>query len=289
MNKDANILSVDKNYILASEYFFDITNRAFRYGDGFFETMHANGSQVQFIEDHWERMLQAANILQIHLPEYLNLEFLKRQISGLLTRLKLFQAARVKLMVIRDSEGLFIPASNNCQIIIEASYLGKGPYELNDKSLIIGIFDEFQKPKIPYLTIKSLNALPYILAGIYARDLQLGDALLIDNKGFLVEATSSNLFLVKEKKMITPALDTGCVNGIMRKQVIKAASTLGYRIDDQALLTKEDLLEVDEVFLTNAVVGIRSVTAFEKRRYFKKNASKLLAELNRMAFSSSRD
>ncbi len=284
MNRPNDLISVNKNYLLASDFRVELSNRAFRYGDGFFETMHANGTSVQFIEEHWNRMLDASKILHLTFPEFLNLDFLKHQISGLLTRKKLFQAARVKLMVIRDTDGLYIPDSDNCQVIIEASYLGKGPYELNDASLIIDIFEAHYKPKVPFLTIKSLNAQPYILAGIFAREHQLGDALLIDERGFIVEATSSNLFLIKGKKMITPGFDTGCVRGIMRQQVINVSLSLGYQVDDQALIMKEDLLDADEVFLTNAISGIRSVTAFEKRRYFKKHAGKFLHEINRIAF-----
>jgi branched-chain amino acid aminotransferase len=249
--------------------------------------MHANGCQVQFLNDHWERMLYASEILHISFPDYFTFEFLNKQIAGLLTRLKLFQAVRIKVSVIRKAEGYYIPDSMECEILIEASYLGKGPYEIMDKSLILGVFEEAPKPKAEYLKVKTMNAMPYILAGIYARKNHYNDALLVDDRGFIVEATSSNLFAVEGKNLLTPSLEIGCVQGIMRKQLIKIANQLNYKVDENTYLTKADLLKMDELFLTNAVSGIRSVTAYQNRRYFKKNAQKMMVELNRVAFTNS--
>jgi branched-subunit amino acid aminotransferase/4-amino-4-deoxychorismate lyase len=287
MNREYDIISVNQNYQLASDYRVELSNRAYRYGDGFFETMHANGCQVQFLDDHFARMQYAASLLHLQLPDYLTLEFLNKQIAGLLSRCKLFQGARVKASFIRIGDGYYIPGSLDCDVIMEASYIGKGFYELDEKPLIIGLYEEHPKPKVEYLKVKSLNAQPYILAGIYARENQLNDVLLVNDQGFIVEATSSNLFGVYEKNLITPSLDTGCVQGIMRKQIVKLGGQLQYKVDANAFITKEDLLSMDELFLTNSIVGIRSVTAFENRRYFKKNAQKLLMELNKQAFSSS--
>lgn len=287
MTKESGLLVFNKDYLQAANFKVELGNRAFRYGDGFFETMHANGCQVQFLNDHWERMQYASKILHICFPDYLTIDFLNNQIAGLLTRLKLFQAARIKVSVIRKAEGYYIPDSLECDILIEASYIGKGPYEITDKSLILGVFEEVPKPKAEYLNIKTMNALPYILAGIYAMENHYHDALLLDDKGFIVEATSSNLFAVEGKNLFTPSLETGCVRGIMRKQLIKIANELNYKVNEKAYLTKADLLKMDELFLTNAVSGIRSVTAYQNRRYFKKNAQKIMVELNRVAFTNS--
>jgi branched-subunit amino acid aminotransferase/4-amino-4-deoxychorismate lyase len=236
MASESHLVSVNKSYLLASDYQLGLSNRAYRYGDGFFETMHANGCQVQFVADHWERMQHASRLLHLEFPDYFTFEFFTKQISGLLTRMKLFQAARVKVSVIRDSEGYYIPNSNKCDVVIEASYLGKGHYELDDKPLILGIFEESPKPRAAYMQVKTMNSLPYILAGIYAKENQFGDVLLVDGQGFLVEATSSNLFAVHEKKLFSPSIETGCVKGIMRKQIIRIAHKLNYEVADDAFV-----------------------------------------------------
>jgi branched-chain amino acid aminotransferase len=246
--------------------------------------MHANGLEIQFAREHYNRITKAAEILKMELPDFFTFDFFKKQVSGLLSRCKLFQAVRVKLTVYRTGEGLFITGSKNCDIIIEASYLDKGYYKLNEKGLTLGIFTEIPKPDIIYNTIKSINAQIYILAGIYARKKGFDDVLLINNKGCIVEATSSNVFCVKNNNIYTPALSSGCVEGIMRKQIIDIAGNNGFNVVETEKLLPGNLLEADEIFLTNAISGIRYVLAYKNKRYFKHTAQKFINELNKTAF-----
>ncbi len=282
---DYNIISYNKIYLNASTFKIETSNRAFRYGDGFFETMHANGLEIQFARDHYNRILKAAEILKLELPDYFTFNFFKKQVSGLLARCKLFQAVRVKLTVYRVGEGLFITEAKNCDIVIEASYLGKGHYKLNDKGLKLGIFTEIPKPNIIFNTIKSINAQIYILAGIYARKKGFDDVLLVGEKGNIVEATSSNVFCIKGNTVYTPELSSGCVEGIIRKQIIEIARKNGFNVVETESLLPENLLEADEVFLTNAISGIRYVLAYKNKRYFKHTTQKFINELNNIAFN----
>jgi len=287
MDTAYNLISFNKEYISAKEFKLDLSNRAFRYGDGFFETMHANGLEVQFINDHFARIEKASQLLKIELPEYFTLAFLKTQVAGLLRRNKLFQGVRVKLTIYRNSEGYYLPKSNGADIVIEAVYLSKGFYELNTEGIIIDIYDEMPKPKTLFGSIKSINAQLYVLAGIFAQQQGVNDVLLVNEQGFVLEATSSNVFALKDNTLYTPSLTSGCVEGIMRKQIINIASAMGFVVDDNASFKPDDLLKMDELFLTNAIVGIKSVSAYKNRRYFKRSATKLLQELNRVAFQVS--
>jgi branched-chain amino acid aminotransferase len=199
MDSRYNLISFNKEYISTKEFSLNLSNRAFRYGDGFFETMHANGLDVQFINDHFSRIEKAAKILKIELPEYFTLNFLKIQVAGLLRRNKLFQGVRIKLTIYRNGEGFYIPKSNKAEVVIEAHYLSKGAYELNEKGITVGIYNEIPKPICLVSSFKSINAQLYVLAGIYSQQNGFDDALLINDKGFLVEATSSNIFALKDK------------------------------------------------------------------------------------------
>ena len=279
MDNKYQLISFNKEYISTDNFRLELSNRAFRYGDGFFETMHANGLDIQFVEEHYKRIIKATKILKLNLPDFFSLEFLKNQISGLLTRRKLFQAARIKLTIYRTGEGYYIPNSNSSDILIEAFYLGKGPYELNSEGIIIGIYDEMHKPKSIYSSIKSINAQFYIMAGIFAKENRFDDVLLLNEEGFIIEATSSNIFVVKGKTIITPNLTMGCVEGIMRDQIISIAQQLGYKVLYNNI-TPKDLLNMDELFLTNAIVGVKYVSGYKNKRFFKRTASKLMHELN---------
>jgi branched-chain amino acid aminotransferase len=282
MDSRYNLISFNKEYISTKEFSLNLSNRAFRYGDGFFETMHANGLDVQFINDHFSRIEKAAKILKIELPEYFTLNFLKIQVAGLLRRNKLFQGVRIKLTIYRNGEGFYIPKSNKAEVVIEAHYLSKGAYELNEKGITVGIYNEIPKPICLVSSFKSINAQLYVLAGIYSQQNGFDDALLINDKGFLVEATSSNIFALKDKTLYTPSLDSGCVEGVMRKQVIRLASGMGFNVNDKADILPGDLIEMDELFLTNAIVGLKYVSGYKTRRYFKKASTKIISELNKL-------
>ncbi len=285
MESRFNYISVDKDYFHVNDFRIELSNRAFMYGDGFFETMHANGLKVQFLHDHFLRIQKASQIVKLELPEYFTFNFLEQQISGLLSRNKLFQGARIRLIIYRKSSGYYIPDENGSQILIEASYLSKGTYALNAEGINLGIYSAIPKPLKGYWGIKSLNAQLYTLAGIYARENDFDDVCLVSDKGYIVEATSSNIFMVRDNQLLTPPLETGCVEGIMRKQIIDVSQTMGYKIDCEAYICPNDLFTMDEVFLTNAVSGVKYVGGYENRRYFKRVAGKLLNELNNIAFT----
>lgn len=284
MAYEYTICAFNKHYLTESELPIGLQNRAFRYGDGFFETMHTNGLKTQFIADHYQRIVKAAATLEMQLPDYFSLDFFDKQISGLLSRNKLFQAARVKAVFVRGGAGLYLPDQNTADVFIEAKFLGKGPYEMPHQGLVLGIYDTVSKPKVPYLQIKSLNAQIYILASIFAQKHSFDDVLLVSDDKFLIEATSSNLFAIRGNELFTPSLKLGPVEGIMRKQILKIASVMGFQVNDDAYLLAEDLHQMDEIFLSNAVSGIRSVIGFQNRRYFKKKGQLLLENLNRLAF-----
>jgi len=279
MNNKYQLISINKDYIDIDSFKIELTNRAFRYGDGFFETMHANGLDVQFLKSHYKRIKNSAEILKLELPKYFNIDFLQKQIEGLLVRNKLFQGVRVRLYIYRNSDGLYIPDSKKCDILIEASYLSDGYYRLNKKGLNIGVYDDMPKPITLYSSIKSINAQFYILAGVYAKENNYDDVLLLNNDNYIVEATSSNVFIVKDNTIITPSLVSGCVNGIMRNQIIDMANTLGYNVIFNNI-SLDSLNNADEVFLTNAVSGVRYVSGYKDKRFMKKTSSKLIDRLN---------
>lgn len=284
MTETYDLISFNQQYYARADFNPGLENRGFKYGDGFFETMHANGLQTQFIQSHYERILKAVSILQMQLPEYFTVNFFEKQVAGLLSRKKLFQAARVKAIFIRSGSGLYHPETNTTDILIEAVYAGKGPYEINEEGITLGIYSDYAKPKLPYMQIKSMNAQFYVNASIFAAENGFNDVLLVDAQGYLLEATSSNLFCVRGKTLLTPDIQLGGVHGVMRKQLIEIARTIGFEVDDQAHLLPDDLLQMDEVFLTNAAVGIKYVSGYKDRRFFKRASTKLLAALNEVAF-----
>lgn len=268
------VLTNNKNVI-------SLNNRSFRYGDGFFETIHVSKSKIQFLNLHFERIIDSAKKLKLKLPSHFNEEFLKNDILKLLNKNKLYSGVRIRLNIYRKDGGLYTPESNLASYTIEAEKLPIHIYELNKIGLKIGIYDEIKKPTSILSSIKSNNSLVYILASIYKTENNFNDCLILNEHSDIIEATSSNLFLVKNNVIYTNSASSGCVNGVMRNVIIELAISQKYIVYDDCIFKEADLIEADEIFLTNTISGIKWVLSFKDRRYFNKVSKKLIEELNK--------
>ncbi|MCK5822930.1 MAG: aminotransferase class IV [Bacteroidales bacterium] len=273
------------DFVLSDSPVLTTQNRAFRYGDGLFETMHANGTKVQFLDEHFIRLTYGIEKLKMNIPDYFTINHIKNLITKLLNKNKLYQGAKIRLSVFRSDGGLYTPLSNNISFIIEAEELEHAKYTLNKKGLVIDIYNEIKKNINYFSDLKSSNALLFVLAGIYKQKNKLDDCIIINQENKIVEAVSSNIFIVKNNQLYSPALTDGCIPGIMRTQIIKTALSLNYTIFDDCNIKPDDLLSADEVFLTNAISGIRWVVAYKNNRYFNKTSKLLINKLNESVFT----
>jgi aminodeoxychorismate lyase len=254
-------------------------NRAFRYGDGFFETIRCIQGKPLWMSQHFERITKSARILKFKLSEEADVEFYSRNISRLLEVNGHMAGARVRLSIFRDAGGFYRPDGDQSAFLIESIPLENEKYQLNKQGLVAGVFDEIRKPVSPLGNIKSSNALVYILASVYAREQGWNDALILNSDGHIAEATSSNIFVVKDGRIHTPDLTQGCVEGVMRGVILNILSKAGYSIHECSLLP-QDLLDVDEVFLSNTINGVQWVKGFEHKRYYHKISSRIIELIN---------
>jgi branched-chain amino acid aminotransferase len=260
-------------------------NRGFRFGDAVFETMHANGTETQFFEDHYIRIKDAMKLFRMKVPVNFKPSLIYSEIKSLLVRNKLFQGAKVRLSIFRNGAGAYTPETDDVSYFIETEKIPSDKYELNQKGIIIDIYNDLKKPINSFANFKISSAYIYVMASICKRDNNLGDVLLINENGNIIEATSSNLFIVKNDQIYTPSLEEGCVRGIMRNKIIDYCLDLNYTVFDDCTFSSDDLLNADEVFLTNAIVGIKWVLAFKERRFFNKTSKILMRKLNEVAFN----
>jgi len=276
-------LSYNGDFYSEDTALFTADNRAFRYGDSLFETIHCNGTQIQFFDEHIERLKLGMNQLHMEIPDNFP-EIIEQNIKSLITKNKSFLGTRIRLSIFRNSGGLYTPKTNRISYLIESSKLEEPQYFLNKKGLKIGLFDTYKKTSNSLSGFKTGNSLPFILAGLHKSEKKWDDCLLINERQNLVESVSSNLFVVKDGILFTPSLESGAVNGIMREQIIQIALDLGITVYDDCIMKPEQLMEADEIFLSNAIVGIRWVVAYGERRYFNRSAKVLIEELNKRAF-----
>lgn len=252
-------------------------NRAFKFGDGLFETIRLINGQPQLMKLHIDRLQRGMNFLKLQTDDRY-FERLAEEAEKLIRKNRIFKGGVLRIYVFRSGLGKYTPDQNEAEYLIETEIISQNEYKLNSVGLRIDIAENARIYPSPFTSIKSLNALPYVMASIEKEERQFDDLILLNESRQLVEATASNLFLIQNEKLLTPPITVGCLNGVMRKRLIDIAPSLGLKVEEVPLHAK-DLLQADEVFLTNSISGIRWVGAFQKKRYFHNWAKKLIEVL----------
>lgn len=257
-------------------------NRAMRYGDGIFESIRVTYGQPLWTGYHFDRLQYGLRALGIKQP--FHFERFNSHLQELLEANKIRQGARLRVQVWRAPGGYYTPSSDEAQWLMEVETLPHNAFALNYKGLVVG---DASRPKQALFLpdIKSSNALPYVLAGREARESGWDDALLYHPEGALLESSNSNVFVLRDGVLRTPALDGGCLPGVMRRVFLEMLPTLGYQMKEQ-LLSHADLQTAEEVYLTNAIQGLRWVGGYKNKRYFRKQAVALTEALNQLALNS---
>jgi branched-chain amino acid aminotransferase len=128
-------------------------------------------------------------------------------------------------------------------------------------------------------TIKSTNKAVQITGSIFAKENDLQNCILLNDSKNVVEALNGNLFILVDQKLITPPVSEGCLNGIMRKQVLVVAKTLEVEVVEEPI-SPFDLQKADELFITNVISGVQSITRYRKKDFQNKFAVKLIQAIN---------
>lgn len=256
------------------------SDRVFRYGDGCFETMRVYAWKPLFFDAHWQRLQRTAKFLHIDIPNTLTAASLQKHIEEL-CKANVLASARVRLQLYREGEGTYRPKTDTGHWVMQCSPLPTDNYVLNRAGLTVGICSQYPVPLPPIGNHKTLNALPYVLASIHAREKKWNDALLLNVDGHITEATSSNLFLIKGKEMLTPDLSHGGLPGIIRSKLMELARADGYQVN-VTNITDREMQWADECLLTNSIHGIQWVLAYGQKRYFHRHAESFTKALNRL-------
>jgi branched-chain amino acid aminotransferase len=239
-----------------------VDNGAFRYGYGLYETMMIENGTIRFKDYHWERLFAGLRQLYFDIPSLMTPEWLEEEVLCIVKKNQAEKLCRVRLQMFAGEGGLYSSDNNQPGFIIECLPLDKDMIKFNENGLLIGVATDLSKSTDGLSNLKSCNALIYAMGARQAREHKWNDALITNTDGNIIESMLANIFWVKDKVVYTPPLSDGCVAGVMRRHII---STIG-TIKEQSL-SKEALLDADEVFLTNAIKKIRWVGAMEDKKY----------------------
>lgn len=252
------------------------SDRAFRYGDAAFETMLSRKGQVQFWEEHYFRLMAAMRILRMSIPMTYTPEYLEQEIIRTVKSADLLGTdARIRLQVGRGPGGTYMPQSDDVYFVIEAGTLDTVPFQVGE-GLHVDVFRDHKKARNLLSSVKSSNALFYIIAAQWARENDLDDCLILNEDNQVIESTRSNLFLYLNdgKRLVTPEKDSGALKGIMQKKVAELSEKLGLELQERPI-SPFDVLKADEVWLTNSLRGVQSVRQYKKQSFGSEMAQKM--------------
>ena len=238
-------------------------NRGFKYGDAIFETIKVVNDKVVFIEDHYFRLMASMRMLRMRIPMEFTLEFLQDEILKLTKELSSSSVYRIRLTVFRKDGGLYTPTTNEVDYIIEGA-----PLEVINKEVYkIDVFKDFYNYSGLLSTVKTTNRMLNTLAAVFANENDLDNCILLNERKGVVEAINGNLFVVKGNIVKTPALTEGCIKGIIRKKVIEIIEKHPDYTIEETTISPFEIQKADEVFITNAIIGIQSVTNYRKKEF----------------------
>lgn len=264
--------------------FLKTDNRLFKFGDGLFESIRIiNGKPVN-LENHMIRLFAGMELLRIDIPINYSKDYFEKQILMLCSKNEIKKGGIARLTVYRDSPGNYFPTENTAGFVLEVKEYKDNKYTLNKNGLTIDVYEAVKKPYSTYSAFKTSNAMLYILATLYAKENNLDDVLLLNEKDNIIEGSSSNVFIVSNGVLYTPPIAEGSVGGTMRMFLINSAIEEGIKVYETNL-TPQNFLAADEILFTNAVKGIQWVSSYKSKRYFNDVAKKLTDLINKKAKS----
>ena len=235
------------------------------YGDGVFEGIRAYHGRVFKLKEHIDRLFYSAKAILLNIP------MSKQQLMDATVetcRKNNLNDGYVRLVVTRGAGtlGLNPNRCSNPQVIIIADTIQLYPASLYKKGMeIVTVATTRNHHNAVNPAIKSLNYLNNILAKIEANTAGYEEAIMLNSEGYVAECTGDNLFIIKDNQMFTPSLSSGALHGITRQTSIDLVEELGIPTSEPNL-TRYDLYNADECFLTGTGAEIVPVVKIDERK-----------------------
>jgi branched-chain amino acid aminotransferase len=250
-------------------------NRAFLYGDGFFEAFKVVKGVPLFWNYHWERIQRTISFLRFE--NSFSEDELKVQISNYLQEVSL-ENGRLRITFFRTGKGKYLPESNAYQIDFNSAELEGSRFELQRiEKLHLSLI---QLPRHISGNFKLIAKPMQVLAALDAKENGVGEAVLLNDQNEVCEGISGNVFILKNNQLFTPPLVSGCLAGTMRALLLKE-----YPNTFEKTLSKDDLTSAEAIIFTNSTKGITVYSKFDSENTFQP----LVDWLNEKMLSSIQD
>lgn len=264
---------------------FTAQNRGLLYGDAVFETIRYSQKHLHFFEDHYFRLMAAMRVFRMNIPMTFTPEFLEQECLRVIeAQSEMAPAWRIRLTVYRNDGGAYLPKTRDVQYLVEAKPLQHDQYQAA-ADYKVELFNDYYLQKSMLSNLKSNNKALQVIGSIFMEEQGFDNGILVNDEKEVVEFLNGNLFVVDDGKLRTPPISSGCLDGIMRKQVIRIAKKAGITCTEETI-SPFDLQRVQEVFMTNAVVGIQPITSYRRTTYENSVAASLQQQLIKLVSSA---
>lgn len=255
-------------------------NRGFLFGDSVFETIKVLPNKILFLEDHYFRLMASMRICRMEIPMDFTMEFMENQILKLIPFIEKASAYRIRFSVFRNGGGFYKPESKEISFLVTGFSLTKTNYQLSYENYEVELYKDAHITKQLFSTLKTNNKMVHIAGSIFAEENEYHNCLLLNDEKNVVEALQANVFMKMGNNLITPPISDGCLNGIMRKQILSIAKKIeGISVEEKSI-SPFDLQKADELFLTNTIVGIQPITKYRKKSFEISISNEILKRLN---------
>jgi branched-chain amino acid aminotransferase len=257
-------------------------NRAFLYGDAVFETVKIVKGKILFLEDHYFRLMASMRILRMEIPMNFTMEYFEEQLLSVVENNGYSTSARARITVYRNDGGYYLPTTNEISFLIHTSPLDNQSFVFVTKECEVDLYKDFYISKQLLSTLKTTNKVVQVTASIYVNENELDNCIMLNDSKNVVEVLQGNIFMLQGNTLITPPISEGCTNGVMRKQVIALAKKIeGLEVIEE-IISPFDLQKADELFFTNVIKGIQSITKYRKKEFVTTTANALVQKLNEL-------
>lgn len=250
------LVYIDGLFVDEAEARVSVFDSGFQYGDGLFETMRSNSGEIFALEEHLNRLINSARLLEIkNVPKK---EALSDACKNIL-KVNNLADARIRLTITRG-----VPNTTCPTVVITAAHFTGYSKLLYEKGMSAITLFGYRFSQNPFNQVKSTSRQKLALARRKASAAGYDEALLINEQGYVTEGSYTNFFAVREEKIYTPPIVDGLLPGIMRDFVIKVATQAGYSVLQRSIQVN-DILRMDELFLTNSLMELMPLVRIDKK------------------------
>lgn len=245
-----------------SDLGFFWSNRAYMYGDSLFETIFCYQGMPMRLGYHVDRLKKGMEILEMDANESISVKNLQEEIKQLILLNRIDGDIRIRLQVVRKAGGYYTPTQKSCDYIMMAIPMKWSSYGIKAQ---VGIATSVHTVFQSFSFCKTGSSLMYVKAGLEMKQRALDEILITDADGNISEASSSNVFWVKDNQLFTPSLQTGCIDGVRRRWIINQMQKNNKPVSEVKTQLTE-LSNSDYIFTSNAT-GINFIGSLDGKEF----------------------